>query len=623
MDEWGQGAWFDPSVEHTGEAAPQPRQPEPLERTPSEQFGGNDQPTAPFRVQRGLTQPPHGSQQAAAPEDLLPTGMPGAIARDQTEMWQPASMQTSTADAADPQPLVPPQQAVPGTRAGARSPAITRRVSELRRSNPAFRQAPGATPDPYSAPLPDVALGASAFGATMAGGVVQTFSGTALASSGQEQRKRDQKRSRRARIIAAVTGLIAALLLCTCGVLVFAPLLQSPGFAFNPGTRQATETASMPTVGGDGTGATPTATTAAGNANVPPPPNPTPTPNPLGTTVAFTLASQQISSPGKMTGCQSGCDIPGQQYTKQQQFTITNVQSTYFAQTKVTGNITVTNKSNTQSWSVSNYAFTGNGYSCEPQSAFVASLSSQTYPCSVDITSPQSLPPNTISGSVAGTQVTYANPGSLDTNAYYKVTVQDCATAYSNSGGTGTFDQGIVWGTSWINAQKPSGWQLAAAPPAFVGSNASCPQNKQAQYFDASSTTRVSDAAFNPADAQSLALKRLTTQSVPTGYALRSGSATTCSPTTSPWTWNGDPSTGPPPIDIQCADTGLAVYSWSSAMSAQLAASLAGKSKSEALSICNSTAGVGPGGCVITINDGDHATIPSSTGQIKIQASQP
>jgi hypothetical protein len=271
----------------------------------------------------------------------------------------------------------------------------------------------------------------------------------------------------------------------------------------------------------------------------------------------------------------------------------------------VTGTIVATNASGTQNWVVSGYIFSGQGYSCDAQDVFVGTGSSASFPCTIPITSPSSLPAGTIAGTVSGTQVTYSNPQPLNADAHWQVTAQDCANAIAD-----TQNQGKTWGTNWMNSQLPSGWQLGHSPPDFSWSSVQCPQNQQIQFFSASSVTHASDAAFNPADARMLASTRLNGQ-VPSGYALKSGSATTCTPSVTGLSGGA--------IGLTCSDSGLAILIWSSGMKEQLAANLAGKTKSAALTICNGTSGVQAGSCVITIGGGKD-TLPSSTGLIVIQA---
>jgi hypothetical protein len=445
----------------------------------------------------------------------------------------------------------------------------------------------------------------------MAGGVVQTFSGSTVSGQQTARDRANQRRGQRVGLVVVVMALLAGLTICSCGWLLFNSGLFAPGFTFGPGQRDATETPSVAsTATGAGHSATPTQLASSGT------PTPTataiavltPTPDPRFTTVAFLVASQQISSPGGITACPSGCNIPGQSYTNYQTFSVSNVQSTFFPQTKVTGTIKATNVSATKNWQANNFVFSGNGYSCDPQDVFVPAGSSANFPCTVHITSPSSVPAGTIAGSVSGTSVTYTNPQALNGDAHWQVTAGDCGNAIAD-----TQNQGTPWGTSWVNSQLSSGWQLAHSPPDFFWSDGQCPQNQQIQYFDASSVTHVSDAAFNPADARSLASTRLNGQ-VPSGYTLKPGSATTCNPSV----MNLSGAT----ISLTCSDSGLAILTWTESMKAQLAASVAGKSQSQALDICNHTSGVKPGSCVITINGGS-ATLPSSTSLIMVQANSP
>jgi hypothetical protein len=320
------------------------------------------------------------------------------------------------------------------------------------------------------------------------------------------------------------------------------------------------------------------------------------------------VTSQHLAPPRQMTACPSGCNLPGQDYRNSKTFSVSNVQSTFFPQTKVTGTVVATNSSGSKSWTASGYAFCGHGYCCEPQDVFVGPNSSVSFPCAVDITKPSSLPAGTIAGSVSGTQVSYNNPQPLDGNAYWQVTAQDCANGFA-----ATQQQGTTWGTQWVNAQVPPNWQLAHQPPDFSWSNVQCPEGARIEFFNASSVTTVSDAAFSPADAQSLALARLNSQ-VPAGYTLQSNSVTVCTPKVSGLT-DGT-------ISLSCSDTGRAIRTWTDGMKAQLAANVAGKSKGAAQTICNGTSGVQAGSCVITLPAGD-TSLPTDASQIKIQANEP
>ena len=641
MEGWEQGAWFDPGHDDTPETPRETQSPESPDALPTAEVASERTP------ERAQWQRPQEDRffldGETAPQAVPPPSPPPAppipVAQWADEPWSPPRRAEVVPPGAAPSAPVEEQgffslAGSPGASGPRRVPVTTRRLAELRRSNPAFREG-GAGGDPYAAPVGG-ALAMGAVGATMAGGVLQTFSGDALESD--EEKKKKRRQTWRTRAIAAGLALLVVLVVCSCGWLVFTPFLQSPGFVFNPGTRFATATVPAPTLtanatadgsggsGGTGSGSGNGGGNGGGGAGtpiVPPPPGstatpaPTPTPAPNSSTVAFLLAKQSVSSSPGMTACPSGCDLTGQNYANQQTFTVSNVKSTYTSQTKVTcpsstpNCLLVTNKGNT-SWHPSSYSFSGGGYTCEAQGVFVGPNSQSRFPCNVDITSPQSLPANTISGAVAGTQVSYATTTSLDTNAYWQVTDQDCANAFSNAQGTGTADQGTTWGKNWVSSQLPGGWQLATNPPSFSFSDVQCPQNATQQYFNASSMTHVNDAGFNPADARNVAASRLVA-AVPSGYTLKAGSATSCNPSVTGWSIGN-------PINLQCGETGTAVYSWANSMSDQLAAAVAGKSKSDALAICNGTTGVQSGSCVITINGGDGATLPTSTSKIVIQA---
>jgi hypothetical protein len=314
-----------------------------------------------------------------------------------------------------------------------------------------------------------------------------------------------------------------------------------------------------------------------------------------------------------MTACASGCDINGQYYTNSQSFNSGQRQSTLFPQTTLSGTIVATNNGSTE-WGPLNYSFSavvgGVLYTCQPVPVDVPPGGSTNYPCTIFASSPQQIAANGIQGTVSGTQVTFTNPQPLFGNGHWQVTSSDCNSAIS-----ATQQSGQQWGTSWVQSQVPSGSQLALSPPIFTLSQQQCPLGQQIQFFTASSTTQVDDGAFVATDAQAAALARLN-NSVPAGYVIQQGTTTVCNP-------QGTGLQGGTTVLLTCSDNATAVYNWTQSMKAALAQQVAGVSKTQATTVCNSATGVKSASCVITINLGGGSTMPTDTSVIVIQANLP
>jgi hypothetical protein len=333
---------------------------------------------------------------------------------------------------------------------------------------------------------------------------------------------------------------------------------------------------------------------------------------PTAATITFSAATTQRSSSGSMTSCPSGCNIVGVSYSNSQSFSSSNP-ATPIPQSSLIGTIHVVNASNTP-WSVSTYAFSGGGYTCAAQSVFVSAFSNRDFTCFIGISSPSSLPANTIKGTAA-TSVTYTQPGALVGDAHYEVLSSDCQAALSDLHN----NQGKLWAQAWFAGQSaPAGWKFALGSPSITFSGDSCPTGEQhtsAFNFTASTTTTVHNAAYNPAAAQSLASSRLD-GTLPGGYQWQTSTRTTCTPSVKSVNSSNK-------VTLNCSDSGVAYYIWTRSAQSQLASKLAGHTKTQALATCNKTAGVRANTCAISIIGGDGTVLPESADALVITAKGP
>jgi hypothetical protein len=328
--------------------------------------------------------------------------------------------------------------------------------------------------------------------------------------------------------------------------------------------------------------------------------------------VAFTAASQRLTFTNDLTSCPGGCDVVGQTYSASQTFS-KQASASQIQQTALSGTIHVSN-AGPGDWSVSNYSFSGGGYSCNPRNIYLVQGASANYSCFISVSSPSSLPAGTIAGTASGSpNVTYTQPAALQGNGSYQVTSADCQAALNDTKNT----QGASWAASWQTGQSiPGGWQWAKSAPNTAFSNDSCPVNQQQANpftFTASSVTTASNNAYSPAAAQSLAKSQLNGQ-LPSGYAWRGGDPSSCAVSVKGSSGNK--------VTLACPAAGTAVYAWTDALKADLAAKLLNKSKDDALAACNSAPGIQPNTCMITLRD--NATIlPTAAKDVTIQVNQP
>jgi hypothetical protein len=499
---------------------------------------------------------------------------------------------------------------------GARRPSAGPRIG--RRSEPRGQRV-DASGDFFAVPITQAQLGEQSIAAS----AIHVGGYQRVAAGQQQQRSAGSRRQdRRTRVIAVGMGILAAILICACAALLLDPDFQRAGFPFGVGERSATETAyaasstpgnytpaaltptnpngQQPTPGGPG-GSPPTATAVN-----------TPTPLPNGATVSFFVSSKQISSPGAMTACASGCDLPGAAYSNSQNFTSGQIQSTQIPQTGLDGAVTVTNNSSATWAEPAGYGFTGGGYTCASvNSISLPAGTSHSYSCSVSASSPSEIGANVINGTTDGGQVTYNNPAPLVGNGGWQVTNSDCQNAY------GILEQqdGVPWGTSWVQSQLPAGWNFSLSSPQFSVSNQQCPQGQDIQNFTVTITTTVVDGGWNPTPAAGVAASRLQGQ-VPSGYVIKSGTSTTCSPALQGY------NSGSGVTSVKCSDSAMVIYNWTSSLKQNLAVSLEGQTQSAATATCNATTGVTSGSCTISIMNG-YTSMPTDPGSIHINANIP
>jgi hypothetical protein len=334
---------------------------------------------------------------------------------------------------------------------------------------------------------------------------------------------------------------------------------------------------------------------------------------PLATTAAvvtLTAATQQLSVAGDLTSCPSGCDLTGQTYSASRAFS-KQAPATQIPQTTLSGTIHVINNGSGD-WGPISYSFSGGGYTCNPRNVYVPQGTSQDYSCFISASSPSTVLAHTIEGNPAP-NVSYTQPAALHGNGSYQVTAGDCQAALDDT----KTNQGVAWAVSWQSGQSiPGGWQWAKSAPTTSFSNDSCPiPPPQATPFNftASSTTTASNNAYNPAAAQSLARARLNGQ-LPSGYAWKSGDPSACSVAVK--------SSSGTSVTLACPASGTAVYAWTDALKAELAAKLLGKSKDDAVAACNSAPGVQTSSCAITLRDGA-SSLPDAATDVTIQVNQP
>ncbi|MEO7002825.1 MAG: hypothetical protein ABI068_13485 [Ktedonobacterales bacterium] len=521
------------------------------------------------------------------------------------------------------------------------SPArrTTAKREQRAKRHPQGSHHPSANPDGVPSPIP-AAFTAPTSPLDPRGGVArQRFSGSGLTSRTAAQRQEDRAR----RMTLGMAG-VAALLILLVALLIYNPAALFMGYGFAPGLRLinvdshipliifGTPPPPSPTVTPP-SGSTPTATAQPGTAtptatNTPTPtvtntPTPTETPTPsygATATVSFSTATQAVAGPAQIQGCPSGCSIndtpiPGasKQYWESSQATYDYTQTVSW-----TGNITFQlTGCNAISPNKCNYGNSGatTQYGCGPY-AFVLNQNDgyqkDVGPCTLNNNpSGQSYTlcdPSTCSNPNDTIGYTFGSWSPNNVNYYIVDYNLNCHNQLNDMN-----SQGNSWASSYISGVSGGGTVVSGAQK--TQDNYSCSPgigHVQAGGFTIyeSATTYVSGGlAYHPGDAQNYALAALKA-TVPNGYTLTAN--TTCSP--------GVASVNGNTIVVNCQDTGTATYNWSdpSDPKGTLAGNLAGKSLSQALALCNGTAGVVAGSCKISITGGNTNVMPSAASQIQI-----
>jgi hypothetical protein len=262
----------------------------------------------------------------------------------------------------------------------------------------------------------------------------------------------------------------------------------------------------------------------------------------------------------------------------------------------------------------SNWYPSGGGYSCiDPISFTLPAGGAQDQPCAVSVNNPSgntTIPTHTLQGAVPGlSNVSFDQTAPLVGNGHYQVRQQDCAAATQTA-----HSAGASWAQQWMSQQSlPSGdaWAYSGAQVSY--SNDSCPVNQYISTFQATTTVTTRNVRYTPGAAVAQAAARLDA-ALPTGYVWKASSKAACSPALS--------GVSGATVTVTCAASGEAVFNWSTAMGDQLAATLAGKSATDAEAICNATPGVASNSCHVQLGDGASA-VPTETGKIKVYPTNP
>lgn len=613
MERWGRGEWFAPGQE-----------PSPGEQQANDQhehgIGAPQEDESSSSGSGSSTEVPEWLLGTSGPTDTQPLDLSAASADTWSEGGEPIARLSAESISPDGTPPADDASALPSGYPGVFSPLPTAGdqptvtmspAKRIRRRSVPLAEA-GTISDPYATPVSAVALSPTQAAVGTAAGVFQRFYGTAIPG-----RTRTKAHDRRSRYMALILGGAAILVSCICAGLLVDPFFERGGFPFGLGQQQVTQTAYAPSASPGNltpkiTG-TPSPTHTGGGGGGPHPTTaPTPTPLPIGATVQFFVASQTVNSPGAMTACSSNCDIGGQEYSNTQNYTGGPYQSTLVPQTQLSGTIKAVNNGTT-TWSNPNYSFSGGGFTCNPVPVLIPAHTSTTFTCTINAPSPNVINAHTITGTVAGTQVTYDNPQPLSGNGHWQVTSVDCQNAWAdvekNKAGPGE--------RQWLNGQVPSGWQLGNPSPSVSYGALQCPKDQFIQNFNVSLNATIQDGAFNPADAQNLALSRFN-NSIPNGFVLKPGtSPSTCTPQNTSYDASKSRS------NLTCSDSGTVIYNWTDSLKTQLATSIEGQTQAQAQTTCNTNyAGqIQANSCKVTIANSD--TVPNDLSKIAIQANIP
>jgi hypothetical protein len=265
----------------------------------------------------------------------------------------------------------------------------------------------------------------------------------------------------------------------------------------------------------------------------------------------------------------------------------------------------------------SNWYPSGGGYTClDPISFSLPAGTSQDYPCTVSLvgvskpSSNTTIPVGTIKGTVPGfPNVIFDQTLPLVGNGHYQVRQQDCVAATQTA-----HSAGASWAQQCMSQQSlPSedAWAFSSVQVSYA--NDSCPVNQYIDHFQATTTVTARNVRYTPGAAISQAAARLDA-ALPSGYAWKANSKTSCAPTLGGV--NGAT------VTVTCAVSGQAIFNWSNAMGDQLITALAGKSAPEAEAVCNTAPGVAGHSCHVQLGDGATA-VPTETGKIRLYPTNP
>jgi hypothetical protein len=333
---------------------------------------------------------------------------------------------------------------------------------------------------------------------------------------------------------------------------------------------------------------------------------------PTGTAaVSFTLASQMVQSNASFA-------LQGQTISGSSTQSSGTIQSYWVRETEadaVSGGfaLRVVNSSGGTA-TKSNWYPSGGGFTCIDAISFTLPAgASQDQPCAVSVNNPSTnttIPAHTLKGAVPGlSNVTFDQIVLLAGNGHYQVRQQDCAAATQTA-----HRAGASWAQQWMGQQTlPSedAWAYSGAQVSYASD--SCPVNQYIASFQATTTVTARNVRYTPGMAVSQAAARLDA-ALPTGYSWRPNSKTSCLPQLS--------GVSGATVTVTCAASRQAIFSWSDAMSAQLVATLLGKSAADAESACNTTPGVAANSCHVQLGPGT-PMVPTEAAKVKVYPTNP
>jgi hypothetical protein len=349
-----------------------------------------------------------------------------------------------------------------------------------------------------------------------------------------------------------------------------------------------------------------------------PQPTATSTPSgPLTATVRFTAISRGKTADPHLKGCPSGCDFRDNAINHTSSGTSTFFYSSA-AQDELAGWVRITN--------TSSGAFTCGNSTCNvviqrsggPGWATCSSIyrirlgggQSTTVWCQIYVSSPHSEPIGWLSGACYGcgdnrsVDIVWRNTTSLQW--YARIGSADCGTAINWAKSTAHATAAGYW------ASHTSGDRIVWGPrySGYFTTWCSPGVNSYVQSFRAGASQTVSGLAWDPNAARSAARARLNRLLDPGWHWV---SQTTCAPI---FVRYSDST-----VYVDCGESGMEAITWTGAMKASLASSLAGKSVGSAASICDANPNVVPGSCSVSVSHG--STLPSDPAKISINARDP